>query len=216
MRPANRKSPEFKGVIEVQRKRFSDAELVGSKVRLRPIRPEDAPFAYAQLRDDQVTRTLRWDGPSSVEELTAGYGDRARWWKDGTGCYDFALEQLTDPTIIGSIEARVQAYPQQIQLGFWLTVLHWGNGYVTDATRLAVHFAFRHLDAQRVAAEVFVGNDASRRVLEKCGFHFDGTLRSQVFKQGEWKDEWAYSLLRDEWECNRDWYRPQMERVVAC
>ena len=89
-------------------KRFSDAELVGSKVRLRPIRPEDAPFAYDQLRDDQVTRTLRWDGPSSVEELTAGYGDRARWWKDGTGCYDFALEQLTDPTIIGSIEARVQ------------------------------------------------------------------------------------------------------------
>ena len=85
---------------------------------------------------------------------------------------------------------------------------------MTDAVRLVTHFSFEQLDALRVYATVFTGNVASRRVLEKCGFALDGTLRQQVPKRGEWLDEWFLTLLRAEWEPKRDEYRPSDERLV--
>ena len=60
---------------------------------------------------------------------------------------------------------------------------------------------------------VFVGNEGSRRVLEKNRFRLDGTLRHHVIKRGEWLDGWFFSLLRSEWETNKSWYRPTSEVV---
>ena len=85
---------------------------------------------------------------------------------------------------------------------------------MTDAVRLVTYFSFQHLDALRVYAEVFVGNLGSRRVLEKCGFTLDGTLRCHAFKRGQWLDEWFFTLLRAEWEAHKDEYLPDQERVV--
>ena len=193
---------------------FADVELVGSRIRLRPIRPEDALGAYGLLVDDQVTRTLLWDGPSSLEELIEAYGRRAEWWETGVGTYTFGIEVLGSSSIVGSIDARIQAYPQVFEIGYWLGVPHWGKGLMTDAVRLTVHFVVHHLRAVRIAAGVFVGNGASSRVLENNGFRLEGTLRSNVLKRGDWLDEQVYALLRPEWEHRRDAYRPEFERVM--
>ena len=101
---------------------------------------------------------------------------------------------------IGAIDIREEEYPQQREIGYWLGVPYWGKGFGTEAVRLAISFAFQYLDAFQVSAVVFVGNEASKRVLTKNGFLFDRTLRRQSLKRGEWKDEWIYTLSRDEWE----------------
>ncbi len=77
-----------------------------------------------------------------------------------------------------------------------------------------INFAFNHLEAERVYASVFVDNIASRRVLEKTGYRLDGTLRSNVLKLNEWRDEWFFTILRSEWEPHKEWYRPEQEQVV--
>ena len=193
---------------------FSHAELVGEKMRLRPIRPKDGPPAYELLHDGAITRTLVWDGPASAEELVESYARREDWWQDGTGDYNFAIESPAEPGVLGSIQAQVIGRPQQISIGYWLGAPYWGRGYMTEAARLVTHFSFEHLDAVRVFAGVFVGNPASRRVLEKNGFHLDGTLRAARYKGGEWLDEWFFTLLRRDWEAEKEWYRPRSERVA--
>ena len=84
---------------------------------------------------------------------------------------------------------------------------------MTDAVRLVTHFSFEYLNAIRVYATVFVGNVGSRRVLEKNGFSLDGTLRSNAFKRGEWLDEWFFSILRSEWEVDKERHEPSAVRI---
>ena len=56
------------------------------------------------------------------------------------------------------------------ELGYWLAESVWGRGFATEAIELADYLAFHHLSATVVTAEVFVGNAASCRVLERNGF----------------------------------------------
>ena len=195
-------------------KRFSEVELTGTKTKLRLPDEADAKSAYGLISDDCVTSQLMWDGPRSVEELAGSYRTRAAWWREGRGDYTFAIETLRSQEVIGSVSLAVGDYPQQLRTGYWLDAPYWGQGYMTDAVRLATGFAFEHLETIRIHAGVFVGNTGSRKVLEKNGFQLDGTLRRNLFKRGSWYDEWFFSLLRSDWELDVDKYLPEKSVVV--
>ncbi len=172
---------------------------------------------YDLLGDPRVTRTLMRERPATLQE-------EEEWCKESVSLprqrsneppfYAFTIEQPHSSIAVGGLGLHQRAHPQQLEVGYWLGVPYWGYGLATDAVRLAVHFAFRHLDAIRVSAYVFYGNTGSRRVLEKNHFHLDGALRCHVQKRGEWKDEWFFTLLRSEWEAQKAWYHPKEERVV--
>ena len=193
---------------------FSHIDIVGEKVRIRPTRPTDAPDAYRLVTDEAVPSRLLWDGPENEEEIANNY----RRWQDElkTGAsYNFAVERADQPGMIGGIGPRLRTHPLQADIGYWLGVPFWNQGYMTDAVRLVCHLSFKYLEVVRVYATVMVGNMGSRRVLEKNGFSVDGTLRQHVIKRGEWRDEWFLSLLRSEWEQNRRWFTPRREEVVV-
>ena len=60
------------------------------------------------------------------------------------------------------------------EIGYWLGVPFWGNGYATEAARALIGHAFGHREHQMLVAGARVSNPASRRVLEKCGFQWTG------------------------------------------
>ena len=195
-------------------KRFDHVEMTGDSVRLRPCEAADAEAAYALLEDSVVTRTLLWDGPSDADELAASYALRRQWWKEGTGEYTFAIDALESGAVIGSLGLHLPDGPQEASVGYWLGQPFWGRGFATEAVRLALHFAYRHAGAARVIAIVFTGNPASRRVLEKNGFHLEATLAGTRPKRGELLDEWRFSLSKSEWEERDGLYRPTSEVIV--
>lgn len=192
---------------------FEKADLSGALVRLRPNRAEDANYSFPLLQDDRVLSQLAWDGPVSLGELATGFQRRAEWFETGEQ-YSFAIEGLDGSGLVGSIGLTTPDHPLRVQAGYWLGVPFWGRGYMTDAVRLATHFAFQRLDAICVYARVFVGNIASRRVLEKNGFRLDGTLRCYILKRGVWMDAWFLSLLRAEWEAMKEHFSPSWEDVI--
>jgi [ribosomal protein S5]-alanine N-acetyltransferase len=73
--------------------------------------------------------------------------------------------------------------------GYWLGEPFWGRGIATDAARTLADHALAGDEIRRLEATVFVANVASARVLEKCGFTLEGTLR-------------AYYLDRDDNVCD--------------
>jgi len=193
---------------------FERVELVGEKVRLRPIRASDAPDACRLVTDEAVLSNLAWDGPSSEEEMAETY---RRWegeLKSGES-YRLAIERIDVPGLIGCVDAWFPRHPQQAEIGYWLGVPNWNRGYITEAVRLICYLSFNYLDAARAYAPVFVGNTGSRRVLERNGFSLDGTLRHHVFKRGKWLDTWFFSLLRSEWEEKQQRFRPWHEDIVV-
>jgi ribosomal-protein-alanine N-acetyltransferase len=193
---------------------FSHIEMVGEKVRLRPLKSGDARIAYPLLANEAVLVNLAWDGPASEKEVARTYRHWEKQIKVGE-MYPLVIERAGQPGLMGCIDIRFPGHPQQADIGYWLGEPFWNQGYMTEAVRLACHFSFSYLDTVRACATVFVGNIGSRRALEKNGFSLDGTLRSHVVKRGEWRDAWFLSLLRSEWEPKRGLYRPQHEEVVS-
>jgi Acetyltransferases, including N-acetylases of ribosomal proteins len=67
-----------------------------------------------------------------------------------------------------------------ILISYYLDSLHNGKGYMTEAAKLAVRFAFSELNLHRIEAGVMPHNIGSMRVLEKVGFHKEGIARKNV------------------------------------
>jgi RimJ/RimL family protein N-acetyltransferase len=88
-------------------------------------------------------------------------------------------------------------YRCSAELGFWLGEPLWGRGIATEAVNAITEYAFATFDLCRIAARVFEGNVASRRVLEKAGFQLEGHLRKAVVKEGRTLDEFLYARVQD-------------------
>jgi RimJ/RimL family protein N-acetyltransferase len=61
-----------------------------------------------------------------------------------------------------------------------------------------LRFGFEALGAHRLFAHVFVGNEASARVLTKLGMRLEAEVRQGTFVRGAWHDVRTYAILRSE------------------
>ena len=112
----------------------------------------------------------------------------------------FAFAIVSDKKVIGSIGAFRQEniHRQTAELGYCIAEEYWGKGIMTDAVKQICKYVFDKSDIIRIYAEPFAYNTASCRVLEKAGFQYEGTLRSNAVKKGKIIDMKMYSLLKTE------------------
>jgi len=195
-------------------RRLADLELAGERVRLRPHRSSDASEAFALLAGrDEILRWLVWDGPASAAELEQYY---ARWLLEGEGGPELrlAIEECASGALAGSLALRFTGHAGQGDVGYWIGLPFQGRGAGREALALAARLAFRHLAAHTLYAWVFVGNQASRRVLEHNGFTLSRTVPGRILKRGRRVDEWHFVLLASEWRRLGGAPRARVERVA--
>ena len=85
------------------------------------------------------------------------------------------------------------------EIGYWLGEVQWGRGITTAAVRALTGYGFEALDLTRIFAVPFVDNSASMRVLERCGYAREGTMRRSAIKEGVVMDQMLYAVTdRDE------------------
>ena len=112
----------------------------------------------------------------------------------------FAFAVTMENRAIGSIGVFRQAniHRQTGELGYYIAEEYWGNGIMTEAVKQICEYVFKNSDILRIYAEPFADNIASCRVLEKAGFQYEGTLRSNAVKNGNIRDMKMYSRLKTE------------------
>lgn len=108
----------------------------------------------------------------------------------------FAIRDARDE-LIGGIGFEGLSYGHRAEIGYWLAKPFRGRGLMTLAVSAACEHAMGHWKLVRVEAHVFNHNDASARVLEKCGFEFEGLLRKYHKKDGQLIDSRLFALIRD-------------------
>ena len=86
----------------------------------------------------------------------------------------------------------------RMELGYILAKKHWGKGLMTEAIRAVLEYGFMEMELNRVQALVDPRNVGSRRVLEKNGFKYEGTLREYEFEIDGYVDLEMYSILKRE------------------
>jgi [ribosomal protein S5]-alanine N-acetyltransferase len=109
-----------------------------------------------------------------------------------------AIRLKSDGRLVGGIGLHPENEHRRAELGYWIGVPFWGNGYATEAGRELVGYGFEKAKLNRIFATVFRGNRASERVLLKLGMHHEGRIREGVLKWGKFLDLELYSILRRE------------------
>lgn len=110
----------------------------------------------------------------------------------------FAFAIVADGRVIGSIGVfRCEnIHSRTAEMGYYIGEPYWGNGYTTSAVQQICQYVFEHSDIIRIFAEPFARNERSCRVLEKAGFQYEGTLRSNAVKNGEILDMKMYAMIK--------------------
>lgn len=98
---------------------------------------------------------------------------------------------------IGAIGLVLQedVYKGSAEIGYWLGESFWGLGLMTEAVDGVTRWALGEYGLRRLWTGVFEYNKASMRVLEKCGYVFEGISKQAVVKDGKLLDEYRYAII---------------------
>ncbi len=111
-----------------------------------------------------------------------------------------AITRSSNERLIGGIGLRVDEQHQHAELGYWLGVPYWDQGYATEASREMIRYGFETLGLHRIFASHFKQNPSSGRVLKKLGMRYEGCQREHLRKWDQFIDSELYGILRQEWQ----------------
>ena len=110
----------------------------------------------------------------------------------------FAVTISRGGELCGAVGLAIAPAQERAELGYWIGVPYWGQGFATEAASAVIAFGFEALRLHRIFASHFAGNTASQRVLEKIGMRHEGLSRQHVRKWNRFVDLENYGLLESE------------------
>ncbi len=172
--------------------------LVGERIIVRNLNLKDQVAYFEYGKDPKVGPNAGWKPFPSLS--VAGKVLSGNILKGET--YAIALKETNQ--LIGTVSVysnTIRPYNKAKSLGFSLNSAYWNKGYMTEAVKMVIQHCFRYSDCKIIEVGHHVGNDASKRVIEKCGFTYDGRIRQ--FKRlydDRLIDADFYSLTKEEYE----------------
>jgi len=141
-----------------------------------------------------VATTMRMPYPCTEEYIGAWIKKDLESSDEQSGFFVISLKSANE--IIGVIGLEVDRENERAELGYWLGLDYWNNGYCTEAAEAMLKYGFDDLCLHRIWTFYIEGNDASGRVLEKIGMIHEGTLKKHLKKNGIFKDLEYYGKIK--------------------
>ena len=168
----------------------------GKNVFLRYVTLDDFEEMLTLFEESRKFYKGLIDTPDTFEKFAAYV---ARNESETNEC--FVICRASDERIVGAINLS-QIFRKAFQnayLGYSLGVRYTGQGYMTEAVRLILRFAFKDLKLHRVEANVQPENKPSIAVLKRCGFTREGFSRKYLKIAGQWRDHERFAIIREDW-----------------
>ncbi|MBC8038623.1 MAG: GNAT family N-acetyltransferase [Rhizobiales bacterium] len=166
--------------------------------------PEASDYeAWADLRLASRDFLVPWEPlwPSNDLARLSFRARVRRYWRDieDDVAYPFFIFTADGRTFLGGLTlSNVRRGVAQIAtLGYWIGAPFARQGYMTGAMRLALPFAFGHLQLHRVEAACLPDNHASIALLQRQGFAREGLARRYLKINGQWQDHLLFARLGD-------------------
>jgi RimJ/RimL family protein N-acetyltransferase len=171
-----------------------------ARLRLRPLLEADIPAHYAVFSDPDVARYWSREPWTDIAQAEESMKSILAAQADGSEAR-FGIELLSTGELIGNVGLHhFFGSNRRCEIGYALGSGHWGQGYATEALRVAIRHGFDALDLNRIEADIDPRNIGSARVLEKLGFRKEGFMPERWFVFGEFADTVNYGLLKRYWE----------------
>jgi len=178
--------------------------LKTDRLILRPWRETDAESLYEYAKNPDVGPVAGWPVHISIENSREIIKDVLS--ADET----YAVTLKDSDRAIGSIglmigdKSSLSIAADEAEIGYWIGVPYWGQGLIPEAVRELMRYAFDDLGMTTLWCGYFDGNKKSKRVQEKCGFHFHYTETEK-----EWplinaiKTQHVTRITKREWDESR-------------
>lgn len=167
--------------------------LTSERLVLQMMRPEDASALRDCAQDTDIVEWTTVPSPYTLDMANSWIaGQPEKTWD--AGCPLWGI--YTDDHLIGSLHF-FNAGENTFEIGFMLAAPERGNGYMTEALKLACQWAFDTQGTERIVWYARVGNWPSWKTAWQCGFQREGTARN-VTEAGRLVNHWQASLLRGE------------------
>jgi ribosomal-protein-alanine N-acetyltransferase len=184
---------------------FSDPlpSVAGDGVVLRI--PQVTDYAeWAALREKSRDFLVPWEPTWPADDLSrSAFRRRVRRYAEDLRTdqgYAFLIVRTSDNTLVGGLTlANIRrGVAQAGSLGYWMGLPYARQGYMTEAVRAVIPFAFATLRLHRLEAACIPTNAGSIRLLEKTGFIREGYARDYLCINGLWQDHLLYGRLKDQ------------------
>ncbi|MCP5074544.1 MAG: GNAT family N-acetyltransferase [Rhodobacteraceae bacterium] len=157
---------------------------------------------WVRLRREGAEFLKQWEPVWSPDHFSKrAFNNRVFWarktYESGKGLPLFIIRR-DDQVLLGAITLdNIRRGPSVTgTLGYWIGSEYARQGHMTDAINAVVHYAFTHLDLSRLEAATLPENMASRGLLEKTGFKYEGVAQSYLQIAGRWRTHVLYANLR--------------------
>lgn len=174
----------------------------GEGVYLRAPEPRDYQD-WADVRESSRNFLTPWEPTWAQDETSRGsYRFKLRRYTEDARddkAHALFVFREEDDTLVGGVTLSNirRGVAQTASLGYWAGENFTSKGYITAAVRAVVRWAFEDLDLHRVEAACQPDNIASRRVLEKAGFTYEGSARAYLKINGHWRDHLLFGIVND-------------------
>ncbi|MEO8230770.1 MAG: GNAT family protein [Ignavibacteriota bacterium] len=170
-------------------------------IQIRDFHLTDVDALVKYANNYKISKFMRDSFPYPyTEENATGW---INYIKKNNFNLSFAL--ANDTELIGGIGAlpQVDVHRFSAEVGFWIGEPFWNQGIISKTLHAFCSYLFSKYNFNRLTANVFEGNDASKRVLEKTGFILEGTQRKNVYKENKFFDHYIYGLLKEDFKYAR-------------
>lgn len=165
------------------------------RLTLRPFEMTDAPRVRELAGAKEVadlTLTIPHPYPvGAAESWIQGHP----LWVEKDLIYTWAITLKGNGLLLGCISLKLNRHHKRGELGYWLGVRYWSNGYTSEAAEAVVLYSFQNLKLHRIQAMCYPRNQASARVMEKAGMTYEGHLHEYLYKGDTFEDLLVYAVL---------------------
>ena len=178
---------------------FRDPPVLDTpRLTLRRMLRRDSEDMFAYARDPAVSEFLLWQ-PHESEAYTRRYLNYLQSRYRSGDFHDWAVVWRESGRMIGTCGfTQFNLESNSAEIGYVLARPYWGIGIAPEAARAVLRFGFRELRLHRIEAHYMIGNDRSRRVMEKIGMRFEGVRRDSLHVKGRYVSVGVCSILEDE------------------
>jgi [ribosomal protein S5]-alanine N-acetyltransferase len=170
-------------------------QIRGARVHLRPPTPQDRDgFLEAAVRSRQLHKPWTYP-PMDLEEFDRWLAESRR-----PDAFTFLL-CLNDDDALAGVLSVSQIYMGNLRsayLGYYLFSPHDGAGYMTEAVKMIVPYAFSTLGLHRLEANIQPANLASKRLVRRCGFRYEGLSERYLKIGGRWRDHERWAITAED------------------
>lgn len=172
--------------------------LTTDRLILRPFDLGDAKRVQQLAGDPLIAATTATVPHPYLDGVAEKWIGQHESWFQKSLAATFAITLKTDGALVGCIDIVIDKTNCLGEIGYWVGVDYWNQGYCSEAMKAIIDFSFQYFNLNKITCRHMTINPASGRVMIKNGMKHEGTLRQDRFKNGIFLDVEVYGLLRSE------------------